>query len=98
MRNPIAGVCSLRNLHLARSSGQLPQITGALASNRLFWWILSSLTGLSILLEAPQRREELAMYVLPKAGESAWITFRETILGVKHRRRGAWKADVTVCD
>lgn len=33
-------------------------------------------TGLSLFVEAKQRRGELAMYALPKALESAWITLR----------------------
>lgn len=54
------------------------------------------MTGLSLLIENKHRREELAMYVLPKAGESAWVTFREEFLGIKSRRKGAWKADAAV--
>ena len=56
------------------------------------------MSGLSILIEDKHRREELAMYVLPKAGESAWITFREVCLGIKTRRKDAWKADVAVSE
>jgi len=33
-------------------------------------------TGLSLLVEAKHRRGELAMYALPKAFESAWVTLR----------------------
>jgi len=33
-------------------------------------------TGLSLLVEAKRRRGELAMYVLPKGLESAWVMAR----------------------
>lgn len=82
-------------------SDKLPKWCNALSkklvSSQLFWWFFSSLTGLSILVEDKNRREELAMYCLPKAGESAWVMFREEVLGIKTRRKGAWKADVAVC-
>ena len=34
------------------------------------------LSGLSLFVEEKRRREELAMYVLPKGLESAWVTAR----------------------
>jgi len=37
---------------------------------------LGFLAGLSLLIEDPRRRAELAMYVLPKSLESAWSTAR----------------------
>lgn len=49
-----------------------------------------------MFVEDKHRREELALYVLPKAGESAWIVFREEVLGWKPRRKRAWKGDVVV--
>ncbi|KAG8786646.1 hypothetical protein FRC15_010986 [Serendipita sp. 397] len=39
-------------------------------------WMVGALCGLSLLVEAPRRRAELAMYVMPKALESAWIAAR----------------------
>lgn len=39
-------------------------------------WMVGALCGLSLLVEAPKRRAELAMYVMPKALESAWVTAR----------------------
>jgi hypothetical protein len=35
---------------------------------------VGALCGLSLLVEAPRRRAELAMYVMPKALESAWVS------------------------
>ena len=34
------------------------------------------LAGMSVLIEAKHRRGELAMYVLPKGLESAWVAAR----------------------
>lgn len=36
--------------------------------------MVGALCGLSLLVEAPRRRAELAMYVMPKALESAWVS------------------------
>ncbi|KAG9012625.1 hypothetical protein FRB90_006568 [Tulasnella sp. 427] len=91
-----AGFCILRHLNSPNLPPKLQQLGKRLAGSQLCWWFFSSLSGLSLLVEDKQRREELAMYVLPKAGESAWITFREEILGIKSRRKGAWKADVAL--
>lgn len=38
--------------------------------------VLGFLAGLSLFVEEPRRRAELAMYVLPKSLESAWSTAR----------------------
>lgn len=90
------GFCTLRNLQLANLPAPYAELLKRLSASKLFWWFMSSLTGLSLLIENKHRREELAMYVLPKAGESAWVTFREEFLGIKSRRKGAWKADAAV--
>ncbi|KAG8919658.1 hypothetical protein FRC00_011052, partial [Tulasnella sp. 408] len=91
-----AGFCALRHLNSPHLPPRYRELGKRLAGSQLFWWFFSSLSGLSLLVEDPHRREELAMYVLPKAGESAWITFREEVLGIKTRRKGAWKADVAL--
>lgn len=39
-------------------------------------WVLGALTGLSLFVEEKNRRAELAMYVMPKGLESAWIVAR----------------------
>ncbi|KAF7432589.1 hypothetical protein PC9H_004531 [Pleurotus ostreatus] len=44
--------------------------------SRASFWIPGFLCGLSLFVEAPRRRAELAMYVLPKGLESAWIMAR----------------------
>ncbi|KAG9046168.1 hypothetical protein FS837_004923 [Tulasnella sp. UAMH 9824] len=91
-----AGFCALRHLNSPNLPPKYRELGKRLAGSQLYWWFFSSLSGLSLLVEDPHRREELAMYVLPKAGESAWITFREEVLGIKTRRKGAWKADVAL--
>ncbi|KAA1466654.1 hypothetical protein DENSPDRAFT_767742 [Dentipellis sp. KUC8613] len=40
------------------------------------FWMGGLLSGLSLLVEAKRRRGELAMYVLPKGLESAWVMAR----------------------
>ncbi|KAG8893096.1 hypothetical protein FRC00_011041 [Tulasnella sp. 408] len=92
----VAGFCALRHLNSPNLPPKYRELGKRLAGSQLFWWFFSSLSGLSLLVEDKHRREELAMYVLPKAGESAWITFREEVLGIKTRRKGAWKADVAL--
>lgn len=40
--------------------------------HKLVYWIGGSISALSVLLEKKARRSELALYVLPRAGESLW--------------------------
>lgn len=40
--------------------------------HKLVYWFGGLVSGLSILLENKARRAELALYVLPRAGESLW--------------------------
>lgn len=40
--------------------------------NKLVYWIAGGLSALSVLLEKKARRGELALYVLPRAGDSLW--------------------------
>lgn len=47
----------------------------ALASKASFW-VPGFMAGLSLFVEAKRRRGELAMYVLPKGLESAWVMAR----------------------
>ncbi|KAG9035196.1 hypothetical protein FRB95_011930 [Tulasnella sp. JGI-2019a] len=91
-----SGFCILRNGNLANLPGPLGTFFRTIRRSKLAWWLFSSLSGLSLLVENKHRREELAMYCLPKAGESAWLLFREEALGVRKRRRGAWKGDVAL--
>ncbi|KAL6307099.1 hypothetical protein BKA93DRAFT_823559 [Sparassis latifolia] len=55
---------------------QLPQGPIELLISKSSYWVLGFMTGLSLFVEEKHRREELAMYVLPKALESAWIMAR----------------------
>lgn len=95
-RCPLAGHCALRNVSLLKLPEPFAGLVRSVQRSQLAWWMYCLLCGLSLFVENPHRREELAMYVLPKAGESAWVTFREVVLGIKTRRSGAWKADVAV--
>ncbi|KAF5732268.1 Mitochondrial import inner membrane translocase [Tripterygium wilfordii] len=40
--------------------------------HKLVYWIAGGISALSVLLEKKPRRGELALYVLPRAGESLW--------------------------
>lgn len=40
--------------------------------HKLVYWFAGGLAALSVLLEKKARRRELALYVLPRAGESLW--------------------------
>lgn len=40
--------------------------------NKVVYWIAGGLSALSVLLEKKARRGELALYVLPRAGDSLW--------------------------
>ncbi|KAF0909064.1 hypothetical protein E2562_030816 [Oryza meyeriana var. granulata] len=44
----------------------------ATKDHKLVYWFAGLLSGLSILLEKKVRRAELALYVLPRAGDSLW--------------------------
>ncbi|KAG8863371.1 hypothetical protein FRB96_008863 [Tulasnella sp. 330] len=90
------GFCILRNGNLANLPEPLAVFFRSIRRSKLAWWLFCSLSGFSLLVENKHRREELAMYCLPKAGESAWLLFREEALGVPKRRRGAWKGDVAL--
>ncbi|PKA50281.1 hypothetical protein AXF42_Ash013370 [Apostasia shenzhenica] len=40
--------------------------------HKLLYWIAGAIAGLSVLLEKKVKRSELALYVLPRAGDSMW--------------------------
>lgn len=40
--------------------------------HKLVYWVAGGIAALSVLLEKKARRGELALYVLPRAGESLW--------------------------
>ncbi|KAL5724054.1 hypothetical protein ACHQM5_007364 [Ranunculus cassubicifolius] len=44
----------------------------AVKDHKLAYWVAGGLAALSVLLEKKARRGELALYVLPRAGESLW--------------------------
>ncbi|KAJ0961599.1 hypothetical protein J5N97_001096 [Dioscorea zingiberensis] len=44
----------------------------AIRDHKLVYWIAGGIAALSVLLEKKARRGELALYVLPRAGDSLW--------------------------
>jgi len=69
-----------------------PGILTDLLKRKETFWVMGFTSCLSLLVEEKRRRAELAMYVLPRALESAWssarkrawvplVPFGETILG-----------------
>ena len=74
------------NLILAKAPGartllaivarRLPPGWAEILISKQSFFLGGLLSGLSLFVEEKRRREELAMYVLPKALESAWIILR----------------------
>ena len=61
---------------LAYLARLLPQrVIDALIAKKSYY-ALGIITGLSLFVEEKKRREELAMYVMPKGLESAWLMAR----------------------
>ena len=44
----------------------------ATRDHKLVYWIAGGISALSVLLEKKSRHAELALYVLPRAGDSLW--------------------------
>lgn len=61
---------------VAKLARFLPKEVLELLVSRYTIWFGGILIGLSLFIEENHRRSELAMYVLPKALESAWATLR----------------------
>lgn len=40
--------------------------------HKLVYWVAGGIAALSVLVEKKSRRSELALYVLPRAGDSLW--------------------------
>ncbi|KAF8308519.1 hypothetical protein DL93DRAFT_2086881 [Clavulina sp. PMI_390] len=59
-----------------RSPTLPPKVRQALVGQASYWALAFSV-GLSLFVEEPRRRAELAMYVLPRGLESAWSIMRE---------------------
>jgi len=71
--------CAMQNAHRALSARRAEQVPAWLLAavvSRPMHWIGGLITGLSLFVEAKHRRGELAMYVLPKGLESAWVALR----------------------
>lgn len=45
----------------------------AVKDHKLVYWLAGGLAALSVMLENKPRRAELALYVLPRAGDSLWF-------------------------
>ncbi|KAF9625650.1 hypothetical protein IFM89_025135 [Coptis chinensis] len=58
----------------------------AVKDHKLVYWYAGGLAALSVLLEKKARRGELALYVLPRAGESLWyiLVNRRLLPDIKH--------------
>ncbi|KAJ0051435.1 hypothetical protein Pint_01342 [Pistacia integerrima] len=48
--------------------------------HKLVYWIAGAISALSVLLEKKARRGELALYVLPRAGDSLWYILVNRLL------------------
>ncbi|EIN11011.1 hypothetical protein PUNSTDRAFT_100954 [Punctularia strigosozonata HHB-11173 SS5] len=78
-------LCSKANLHKLFSQEtsiglpwkNTPRWVLDAITHRSTYWIGGFLCGLSLFVEESRRRSELAMYVLPKAMESAWLMARK---------------------
>jgi hypothetical protein len=71
--------CMMQNAHRAvggQRSGVVPEWFRASLVSRPAHWLGGLIVGLSVFIEAKHRHGELAMYVLPKALESVWVTLR----------------------
>jgi hypothetical protein len=57
---------------VAQAAAIVPQSVQNMLVQKQSYWVVGFISGLTVLLEEPRRRAELALYVLPKALESAW--------------------------
>ncbi|KAF8520730.1 hypothetical protein BU17DRAFT_75560 [Hysterangium stoloniferum] len=78
------------NLHLTSLNApiKLPKFITDILIGKLSFWLGGLLSGLSLFIEAKHRRQELAMYVLPKGLESAWKVGRGKGFVVGPRKHG----------
>lgn len=62
----------------------------AVKDHKLLYWVAGGLAALSVLLEKKARRGELALYVLPRAGESLWyiLVNRRLLPDIRHAEVG----------
>ena len=75
----LAWFCLKHYLHALLSSQtkvKIPQVILAIFGSKYSYGLGGLLGALSLLIEEKRRRGELAMYVLPKGLESAWLTAR----------------------
>ncbi|KAI0355445.1 hypothetical protein OH77DRAFT_1403225 [Trametes cingulata] len=70
-----SGGASGRSL-LAALAKRMPPWAAELLISKYSFFVGGLLSGLSLFVEEKRRREELAMYVLPKGLESAWVMAR----------------------
>ncbi|KAG6390852.1 hypothetical protein SASPL_148597 [Salvia splendens] len=64
--------CRTAVTNAVRSTSFLSAFVGIFQDHKLVYWLAGGLSALSVLLEKKARRGELALYVLPRAGESFW--------------------------
>lgn len=74
---------------LTHSTLKVPRhILDAIFVSKFSFWLPGFMSGLALFAEEERRRAELAMYVLPKALESAWIISRGKVGVLKGWRGG----------
>ncbi|KAG8860496.1 hypothetical protein FRB96_003750 [Tulasnella sp. 330] len=86
-------ICLLHFAHAMPIHGKIADAIRKLIAGKPMWWIGGFLSGLSLFVEEKKRREELAMYVLPKGLESAFKMVRGNVFGVPTKRKRGWKSD-----
>ncbi|KAI0301520.1 hypothetical protein B0F90DRAFT_306522 [Multifurca ochricompacta] len=69
--------CAVQNGHRGLAGKlSIPEWLRAALVSKPSFWVGGLLSGIAVLIEAKHRRGELAMYVLPKGLESAWVAAR----------------------
>ncbi|KAG8987738.1 hypothetical protein FRB93_004398 [Tulasnella sp. JGI-2019a] len=86
-------ICLLHAVHALPIPGKTGDAIRKLVAAKPLWWLGGFLSGLSLFVEERKRREELAMYVLPKGLESGFKMFRSNVFGVPTKRKKGWKSD-----
>ena len=76
LKTLVAYFCSKVNTSRVLADMGAPIWLLRLVRSRASYYLGGFLSGLSLLIEAPRRRPELAMYVLPKGLESGWRVAR----------------------
>lgn len=91
--------CAAQNSHRALVGRKhVPAWLLAALVSKASYWLGGFLAGMSVLIEAKHRRGELAMYVLPKGLESAWVAARGKGLVFRTGKHGNALVRVQYCE